>query len=158
MPTAMDDTNTQTIKLIGLQNALFTNTSPKTGTSSGMLEDQDGPSESEHTYLREAIGTEVRLKLDYRSQFCSGLLDSKLISISVLMNLISYQQVDQILLNLGKDDGLAGFLLSVSEIKTNPPEEHPIEIGSHKQLLYKIQVRCKYLMTNYLTKTIDEEA
>ena len=156
MPIAMDDTNTQTIKLIGLRNALFTNTSPKTGTSSGMLEDQDGPSESEHTYLREAIGTEVRLKLDYRSQFCSSL-DSKLISILLLMNLISYQQADQILLNRGKEDGLAEFLLSVSEIKTNPPEEHPIEIGSHKQRLYKIQVRCKYLKTNYLTKTIDEE-
>ena len=60
MPTAMVDTNIQTIKLIGLRNDLCSNTLPKTDISSGMLEDLDGQLAREHTYLLEAIGIEVR--------------------------------------------------------------------------------------------------
>ena len=61
MPTAMVDTNIRTIKLIGLRNDLCSNTLPKTDISSGMLEDLDGQLAREHTYLLEAIGTEVRI-------------------------------------------------------------------------------------------------
>ena len=61
MPTAMVDTNTRTIKLIGLRNDLCSNTLPKTDISSGMLEDLDGQLERERTYHLEVIGTEVRI-------------------------------------------------------------------------------------------------
>lgn len=58
--TAMDDTSTQMIKLIGLQNVLFSNTLQKIDISFGMLGDSDGRLEKEPTWRQEAIGTEVR--------------------------------------------------------------------------------------------------
>ena len=67
MPTAMVDTNIRTIKLIGLRNDLCSNTLPKTDISFGMLEDLDGQSEREHTYLLEAIGTEVSIHSYYNA-------------------------------------------------------------------------------------------